>query len=141
MRISFDRLDDRPRDYVRKRDLAVTLRGAIVVENAAVLLEDLDWHRAKARRRRNGETLLHVLDDLFRRAGDGFGRGIRNRSCSRLGFLCAGSTCYRACFRFWLLRHRCAVTSGRAAQEGAKILLPRFIDELRTGLIAPQQTL
>ncbi len=96
MRIGFDSLNDRPGDDVRERDLAAALRREMFVDDPAIFFEDLDRNVAKAGRRRDRQALLHVLDDLFRGAGDRFGLGVGGeRHGGRFGSL--GASCRRNC--------------------------------------------
>ncbi len=92
-----DRLDDRPGHELREGDLALIARGAKVVDEAAIFLEEAHRNLALRRRRRDRERGLHVLRDAERRpadrspvvAGDcggrrgGRGRGGGSGSCGR----------------------------------------------------------
>ena len=75
----------RPRNDVCEGDFAVTLCGEMLVNDAAIFFEDLDRNVAKARRRRDGEALLHIFDDLFSDACNRFWlsvSSVRNRNRS-----------------------------------------------------------
>ena len=124
MRICLDRLDDRPSDDMRKRRLTAALRGQMLVDDAAVLLEDLDRNVAKARGGRDRQAELHVLDDLFGCSGERFGLGV-GRKWSR-DLLCnfrglrrrLGHTPYGSCFCL------CVDRWGSAVEKLAEICLP-----------------
>ena len=66
-RIGGKRLHDRPGDDVRVGDLALADQRAVFVENAAILVNHLDWHHALRRRQRDAEAGVHVLGDASRR--------------------------------------------------------------------------
>ena len=59
----FEGADHRVRDEVRERDLAPVDALEVVVDDAAVDLEQLRRHLADRRRGRHGERTVHVLDD------------------------------------------------------------------------------
>ena len=62
-RHGLQRLDDRPGGQVRERDLRLLVGRAGFVDEAAILVEELDGDLALRRRRRDGKARLHVLGD------------------------------------------------------------------------------
>ena len=84
--IAFERLDQRVADQVREGDLAAAGAGQVVVDDDAVVDEQLDRHRADAGRGRHRQAEVHVLRGARRGAaqhlelglvaGLGLGRGL-----------------------------------------------------------------
>ena len=135
--ISFNGLNNRPGNYMRKRNLASPLRRQVLVDNAAILFQHLDRNIAKTRRRRNSQALFHVFDDLFAHAGYGFWLGI-GRQWNGNGLFCRSR--FHGCDR----RRWCGGRNvGRrpSVQQIAEIRLPRFVNQLRIRLVSLQQSL
>ena len=65
----------RPCDEMRERDLGPGRDRLMLVHDAAVLVQDLDRYGSDRAGRRNAQTGLHVLDDLFRDPAERFGAG------------------------------------------------------------------
>src|SRR5688572_2447521 len=112
----------------------------MIVDQPTVFLEYLYRNIAKARRGRDREALLHVLDDLLRRTGEWFGFCISGdlSSGSRLFLHGSGSCCWR--FRLRTLGFRYANLGGLSRQQLVKICLPRFVNRLRILLVTREQT-
>ncbi len=99
-----DRPDQRVADQVGEGDLAALVPLEVVVDDDAVVEQQLRRHRAHARRGRHRERLVHVLGDRSRSPAECFdvatGLGLLHRS--RLGGLLRGGLgcgCGRGCRR------------------------------------------
>ncbi len=110
----------------------------MLIYDASVFFEKFDGNVAKACRRRNGEALLHVLDDLLRDAGERFSDRVRG-DCGRWGFWRrrCGARLLRGCRRRWFLLiflrlYASAITREQIAEIGLPGLVNRFWIRLKT---------
>src|SRR5205085_6988108 len=85
LREAFERAQDGEGDEVRERGFAALVLLQELVDDEAVLFQDLDGHLAVRGRRRHAERCLHVLDDLERAAANRLGLAARLRGRGRRG--------------------------------------------------------
>ena len=81
-RVRLERLDQRPGDQVGEADLASGGLGEVLVQERAVLLEQLDRDGAHRRGGGHGQRRLHVVDQAPRRTDDRLGALRHDRGCS-----------------------------------------------------------
>ena len=92
--MAFERLHDRPADQMRVGNFALADQGAVLVDDAAVFVDNFDGDGALRGSQRHGQAGFHVLshpgrcaaqrDKLFR--GSQFDRGRRRRAFRRRAF-------------------------------------------------------